>query len=138
MFTYLRSDLTKYKLVYQQSLEGETMYAPLVPTQTFDKEILTNLPREKRPDGIVDLRKLMENEEKPMKDMYETKIKELETEIKNIRSMEQTSSLQYSKMEAEKNKIQAQYNEQQNNIKNLARTQKADIDAEVNKRVELE
>lgn len=53
----------------------------------------------------------MENEEKPMKDMYETKIKGLETEIKEIRSMEQTSSLGFSKMEAEKNKIQALYNE---------------------------
>ena len=62
------------------------MYAPLVPTQTFDKEVLTNLPRQKTADGIVDLRKLLDEKEKPMKDMYESTIRDLQNEIKQVRS----------------------------------------------------
>jgi len=47
------------------------MYAPLVPTHTYKQEELNALPRLKNADGIVDLKAILQNEEKPMIDMYE-------------------------------------------------------------------
>jgi len=83
MFNYLRNDLRKYKDVYQMTLENETIYSPLTPTHRFTEEELNDLP--KTAEGIVDLRSVMGEYEKPFKKMYEVQINKLKAENKELK-----------------------------------------------------
>ena len=87
MFNYLRNDLRKYKDVYQQSLENETIYSPLTPTHRFTQEELETLP--KTDEGIVDLRSIMAEYDQPFKKKYEEIIDNLKAENKELKQHEQ-------------------------------------------------
>ena len=75
MFNYLRSDLEKYKEVFQKAMEYETMYSPLTPTHQFSTNELEELPITQ--DGIVDLSSVMEKYREEFIP-YEEKIANLE------------------------------------------------------------
>ena len=56
MSNLVRSDLEKYKQVYDLSKESETMYSPFTPYHHYTKEQINQLPKK---HDIIDLSKVM-------------------------------------------------------------------------------
>ena len=62
MFELVRSDLEKYKQVYDLSKEYETMYSPFTPLHHYTKEQMEQLPKK---HSIIDLHKVMSESASP-------------------------------------------------------------------------
>jgi len=56
MFDLVRSDLEKYKQVFEISKEIETMYSPFTPMHHYTKEQIDKVPKK---HDIIDLKKVM-------------------------------------------------------------------------------
>lgn len=62
MFELVRSDLQKYKQVFDLSKEYETMYSPFTPLHHYTKEQIDKLPKK---HSIIDLQKVMSESASP-------------------------------------------------------------------------
>ena len=82
MFDFLRNDLRRYKEAFEMAMEAETMYSPLTPTHRLSQDHLESLP--KTSEGIVDLREIMKEHQTNLVKTYETRLKDLQAQNKEL------------------------------------------------------